>query len=201
MIFKLRRRRPSESTIEALYGAIVAQARSPSFYLQYGVPDTVEGRFDMIALHVFLVIRRTARSAGEIAALGQALFDRFCRDLDHNLREMGVSDLAVPRKMRGFAEAYFGRAEIYAQALASGDRAAAAAALGRNVFSVSGPPGPGPCRLGNYMFEAVRRLDDAPDSAVAQGRLDFADPDAIPVNGTAGDHVANFNGSTLSSHC
>lgn len=186
MIFKLRRRRPSELTIEALYGAIVAQARSPSFYLRYGVPDTVEGRFDMIVLHVFLVIRRAARSGGETAAVGQALFDRFCRDLDHNLREMGVSDLAVPRKMRGFAEAYFGRAEIYQQALAQDDRMAAAAALARNVFSAAGPPGPGPRRLADYMFAAARRLETATDGALVEGVADFADPDEIQVPMAAG---------------
>lgn len=199
MIFKLRRSRPPESTIAALYGAIVAQARSPGFYLHYGVPDTVDGRFDMIVLHLFLVIRRTGRESGEAAAIGQALFDRFCRDLDHNLREMGVSDLAVPRKMRGFAEAYFGRAEIYELALTRGDGAAGAAALARNVFSAGGPPGPGPRRLADYMFEAARRLDATDSAAVLHGELGFPDPEAIPGEAAPRDWTQDVNDPAISS--
>src|SRR5215467_8527437 len=104
-----RRRSPQVETIDRLYGTIVAQARLPVFYTDYDVADTVEGRFEMLVLHQALV------------ALGGALFDRFCLDLDHNLREMGVTDLGVPKKMQGFAAAYFGRARAYDHALASGE--------------------------------------------------------------------------------
>src|SRR3974390_245218 len=98
MKFQLFTTRPANSTIDVLYGAIVAQARLPSFYLIYGVPDTVEGRFDMIVMHLALVLRRLARER-ELGSLGQGVFDRFCRDMDHNLREMGVGDLSVPKHM------------------------------------------------------------------------------------------------------
>jgi len=199
MIFKFRRSRPPKATIATLYGAIVAQARVPSFYLHFGVPDTLEGRFDMIVLHLFLVVRRIGRAGGQNSAVGQALFDRFCRDLDDNLREMGIGDLAVPRKMRGFAEAYFGRADSYGRALQRGDRAGVAAALARNVFSHGGPADLGPQRLADYMLEAVRVLDAAPDPATS-GSVNFPDPDAIPAAMVAHASTADIDGETLRSH-
>src|SRR5437667_12830184 len=85
MLFRLFRRNPRADTISALYGAIVAQARRESFYLGFGVPDTVEGRFDMIVLHLALFCRRLTREGGPVHALGQDVFDLFCRDMDHNL--------------------------------------------------------------------------------------------------------------------
>src|SRR5882724_9487190 len=88
-------RKPNAPTIDALYGAIVAQARLPVFYAGFGVPDTIEGRFDMVVLHLVLVLRRL-RQGPRSAALAQGLFDAFCRDMDHNLRELGVGDLSVP---------------------------------------------------------------------------------------------------------
>jgi hypothetical protein len=90
----------------------VAEARLPGFYRDYAVPDTVNGRFDLIVLHLALVLDRLAEEPA-LRTLGQGLFDRFWRDTDHNLREMGVDDLAVPRQMRGMGEAFYGRAQVY----------------------------------------------------------------------------------------
>src|SRR5262245_30412352 len=122
------RRPPHAAKIDALYGTIVAQARLPAFYAAYGVRDSVEGRFEMLVLHQALVARRIAREP-ETRPLGPILFERFCRDLDGNLREMGVGDLTVPKKMRAFAEAYMGRARAYDRALGADDRDACAAAV------------------------------------------------------------------------
>ena len=89
MIFKLFRRTPRDNTIACLYGTIVAQARLPAFYQIYGVPDTVNGRLEMIMLHTVLFLCRLESEAAPIRALGQGLFDRFCRDMDDSMREMG----------------------------------------------------------------------------------------------------------------
>src|SRR5215813_6830722 len=97
MIFHLFRRAPRGDTIASLYGTIVAQARSVAFYQSYGVPDTVNGRFEMIVLHAVLLLRRLKAEPELARQLGQGIFDRFCQDMDANLREMGVGDLAVPR--------------------------------------------------------------------------------------------------------
>src|SRR5262249_51919508 len=109
MIFHLFRRPPQDDTIASLYGTIVAQARAPVFYQIYGVPDTVNGRFEMIVLHAVLLLRRLSTEPEPGRVLGQRIFDRFCEDMDANLREMGVGDLAVPRTMKRFGEAFYGR--------------------------------------------------------------------------------------------
>ncbi len=170
----LFRRDPNESTIRAFYGAIVAQARLPYFYRDLGVPDTAMGRFDMIVLHAVLVLRRM-QSEHAMEAVGQGVFDTFCRDMDHNLREMGVGDLGVPRQMRRLAEAFYGRARTYESALAAADDVALAAALARNIFpDAAAPRGVGP--LAAYVRAAVRSLAEQGETFV-RGDPRFPDPE------------------------
>ena len=140
MIFKLFRRTPRDNTIACLYGTIVAQARLPAFYQIYGVPDTVDGRLEMIMLHTVLFLRRLESEAAPIRALGQGLFDQFCRDMDDSMREMGVGDLAVPRNMRRIGEAFYGRQAAYRVALEAPNDEPLAAALDRNVFADGSEP-------------------------------------------------------------
>jgi cytochrome b pre-mRNA-processing protein 3 len=184
MIFRLFRRRPV--TIDALYGAIVAQARRPEFYVGYGAPDTTDGRFDMIILHLVLLCRRLGREPGggqeEARGLSQQVFDMFCADMDHNLREMGVGDLSVPKRMRKFGEAFYGRLEAYDRALAAPSDGDLAAALGRNVLGEAAPTQRAG-RLAAYAREAARRLDATPLAALAEGQIAFPDPGAIAAFG------------------
>jgi cytochrome b pre-mRNA-processing protein 3 len=126
-------RAPSRGTIEAIYGMIVTQAREPLFYRDLGVPDTVNGRFDLLVLHLWMVLRRFKPVEGGVG-LSQALFDRFCDDMDANLREMGVGDLTVPKRMQGFGEAFYGRVAAYDLALSEG-REPLAQALCKNVLN------------------------------------------------------------------
>jgi cytochrome b pre-mRNA-processing protein 3 len=172
------RRSPRSHTIDALYGTIVAQARTPSFYRGYGVPDTVAGRLDMIILHLLLVLRRLAAAPGDARLVGQEVFDRFCQDVDNNLREMGVGDLAVPKQMRRFAGAFYGRAKAYESALAQEDLDALAAALARNVFAAAEPP-LGARRLAAYMRQAACRLAEQETAALVRATLDFPDPETV----------------------
>ena len=172
-------RRPRQSpNIAALYGMIVAQARSPAFYLGYGVPDTVAGRLDMIVLHLVLLLRQLTKAQGAVPPIGQQLFDRFCQDIDDNFREMGVGDLAVPKEMQRVAEAFYGRAKAYESALADDSAAALEAAVARNVYGVPEPP-LGARRLAAYMREASRRLGEQAVNSLARGELDFPDPEAV----------------------
>jgi cytochrome b pre-mRNA-processing protein 3 len=120
-------------TIEAIYGMIVTQAREPIFYRDLGVPDTVNGRFDLLLLHLWLLLRRLRTAEGG-PALSQALFDRFCEDMDDNLREMAVGDLTVPKRMRAFGEAFYGRVRAYDRAADQGDDALAAA-ISKNILN------------------------------------------------------------------
>ena len=174
------RRRRRDPTIGTLYGTIVAQARSPVFYCSYGVPDTVLARLDMIVLHLVLVLRRLRDAGPDGAAVGQRLFDHFCRDIDHNLREMGVGDLAVPKEMRRVAEAFYGRAKAYEAALAAATPAALEVALARNIHDIE-EPSLGARRLAAYMWTVAARLRALDAGALLEGRLAFPDPDAIPA--------------------
>src|SRR3954452_12821518 len=109
MILRLFRRTPPVDTIACLYGTIVAQARTRAFYRVYGVPDTVNGRLEMIMLHAVLILQRLEREPATVRALGQGIFDRFCRDMDESMREMGVGDLAVPPKCARTGEPFSAR--------------------------------------------------------------------------------------------
>jgi len=124
---------PLRGTIEAIYGMIVTQAREPLFYRDLGVPDTVNGRFDLLVLHLWMVLRRLKPVEGG-AGLSQALFDRFCDDMDANLREMGVGDLTVPKRMQAFGEAFYGRVAAYDLALSLGEEPLAQA-LCKNILN------------------------------------------------------------------
>jgi len=180
MIFRLFRHTPQDRIITSLYGTIVAQARLPAFYRSYGVPDTVNGRLEMIMLHAVLFLRRLEGEAAPARALGQELFDRFCRDMDESLREMGVGDLAVPRKMRRIGEAFYGRQMAYRAALAAPDDEPLVTTLQRNVFA--GAPEPAAAaRLAAYVREAVRRLAALDPDGFERGELVFPDPEALTV--------------------
>lgn len=170
MIFPFFRRSARPGTISALYGAIVAQARLPGFYRDYAVPDTVEGRFELIVLHLALVLDRLAEEPAQ-RALGQGVFDRFCQDMDHNLREMGVGDLTVPKQMRRMGGAFYGRAQAYREALAAPGDEALAQILMRNIYD--GAPGQQAHRLAAYMREAVGQLKALDQATFAAGILRF----------------------------
>jgi len=126
----------SRGTIEAIYGMIVTQAREPIFYRDLGVPDTVNGRFDLLLLHLWLLLRRL-RTVQGATELSQALFDRFCEDMDDNLREMGVGDQTVPKRMKAFGEAFYGRVQAYDHGIEGGGEALALA-ICKNILNGTG---------------------------------------------------------------
>jgi cytochrome b pre-mRNA-processing protein 3 len=168
-------RRPPRNTIAALYGTIVAQARRPVFYEGFAVPDPVLGRFDLIVLHLVLLLRRLREGEAAHRELAQGVFDAFCRDMDDNLREMGISDQGVPRQMRKVGEAFYGRAQAYEAALGGPD--GLAAALGRNLYGADAPP-VAAAALAAYVREAVAMLAGQELGALASGRVSFPEPQA-----------------------
>jgi cytochrome b pre-mRNA-processing protein 3 len=189
MILGAFRRNDPSRNIQGLYGAIVAQARLPIFYLQYGVSDSVEGRFELIVLHLVLVLRRldaeeAAASAhqsapGPSSAVGQLLFDAFCRDLDDNLREMGVGDLAVPRRMRQFGEAFYGRQAAYGAALGAADPQELEKALVRNILGEVAGGGEKAVALARYVRAAAAQLAIQTEDALVAGRVVFPSPESF----------------------
>jgi cytochrome b pre-mRNA-processing protein 3 len=173
-MFLSARRRKHEATIDGLYGAIVAQARDPFFYRELGVPDTIEGRFDMVVLHVHLLFRRLATENDAVRTVGQGVFDRFVADMDASLREIGIGDLAVPKRMRSMGEAYYGRAAAYDEALARPADDQLADALRRNVYN--GQAHAGAVQLAHYVRRAVNALARQSVDAIGEGRLTFPAP-------------------------
>ena len=155
------------------YEAIVAAARHPVFYADWGVPDTVDGRFDMIALHTFLVLDRLK---GEQEAFRQALVDEFFADMDRSLREMGVGDISVGKKVRKMAEAFYGRLTAYDQAVESGE-GALVAAISRNIFT-DHPDSPGAGLLAGHVMAARADLAAQESGAIAAGQVSFREPTA-----------------------
>ena len=166
-------RKPHERAGFALYGAAVAQARQPVFFEALGVPDTLDGRFDLVSLHTGLVVCRVTRDADPRAKdLGQAVFDAMFADMDLNLREMGVGDLAVGKRVKRMWEAFHGRAQAYDQALRAADVAALAEALERNVWR-GAPPEGAPARLAAIVSEADSLLAAQPFEALVKGEARF----------------------------
>jgi cytochrome b pre-mRNA-processing protein 3 len=133
-VFGFLRHNRHERTGYELYGTAVAAARDPYLYATLGVPDTLDGRFDLVGVHVFLVIRRAQRVDPGGRELAQAVFDAMFNDMDMNLREMGVGDISVGKKVKVMWEAFNGRATAYGAALDAGDAAALRDALIRNVW-------------------------------------------------------------------
>jgi cytochrome b pre-mRNA-processing protein 3 len=169
-------RRPDASpapTIEVIYGMIVTRVREPVFYRDFGVPDTVDGRFDLLLLHLWMVLRRL-RAAENGMEPAQALFDRFCEDMDDNLREMGVGDLAVPRRMQAFGEAFYGRSRAYDFALGEGTeqvRGALAQAIAKNILN--GCDLDHAQALAAYTMATVTSLAACDDAAMLRGAWSF----------------------------
>jgi cytochrome b pre-mRNA-processing protein 3 len=173
MILKRLFQRPPPAEREG-YAAIVAAARHPLLYAECGVEDSLDGRFDMIALHAFLVLDRLK---GADAAFRQALVDELFQDMDRSLREMGVGDLSVGKKVRKMAEVFYGRIAAYDRALA-GPEGELAAAIARNVFpdSPEAAGSPGVQRLAAYVLDQRAHLAGQPVAAIVAGKVNFREP-------------------------
>ena len=142
--------RPAHLAGRKLYAAVVEQARKPFLYEDFGAPDTVEGRFELYTLHVFLLLDRLRGQGARASETSQALFDTYVSALDDALREMGVGDLSVGKKMRKLGEAFYGRVKSYEAAFkALPDTAELEALLARTVYEQGGAENAG--RLGGYV--------------------------------------------------
>jgi len=172
-LFGLLRRRTHERAGFALYTAAVTAARDPALYGAEGAPDTLEGRFDLIALHAAILVRRLRRDPDPRGApLAQAVFDAMFADMDMNLREMGVGDMSIGRRVKAMWEAFHGRARAYEAALEAGDVPALEAVLARNVWAAEPPEG-APARLARRALALEAVLVAQPFPAFLSGRADF----------------------------
>ena len=171
-----RRSTPFEDAAALLYGKVVEKARDPLFYSDLAVPDTVDGRFDMMVIHTMLVLRRL-RGAGRAAdKTGKALLELLFTDMDQSLREMGVGDMGVGRHIKRMAKAMFGRAEAYEAGLDGGDAAILAQALKDNLYRQSTPAEDVVKRMADYLRRAAGDVQSESVADILAGRLNLAAP-------------------------
>ncbi len=172
---KLFGRKRHERAGYELYTAAVKAARDPYFYGRLGVPDTMDGRFDLVGLYVFLVIHRLHAASKPGAELAQAVFDAMFSDMDMTLREIGVGDMTVGKKVKAMWEAFHGRSSAYASALEAGDAAALATAIARNVWR-GGEADHNAQALANLAISQSRHLAAQPIEALLAGQVSFEPP-------------------------
>ena len=186
MLTRLKMWQDRRRQAHSLYQSIVAQARTRALYAELGVPDTPEGRFEMLALHLVLVLDRLDRIRGETGQTGQqlarTLTETFAVDLDDNLREMSVGDLAVPRQVRRAVGALHERYSGYRAALADPDDAPLTVAIQSRLAGVDAGQGLDARRICAYIRRAKHRLDLEPAAEVLAGRIIWPHIDAAECN-------------------
>lgn len=186
MIFGLfRNRRHNQAIVKRQYDALTVVSRHPVFFLEYGLPDTVMGRFEMLSVVMILFFRRTSTAATSGQELAQEIVDALFQDLDHSIRELGIGDVGVPKRMKKFAGMFYGRLESYAKALEAKDADQLAEALSRNIY----PPtakgageAPSMRALADYMIAAEAAMAGISDEDIATGSVTLPIPQGLSAN-------------------
>jgi len=174
MIWNLfKRKKANQALVERQYAEITRAARSPVFYEAMGVPDTVLGRFEMISIHLIVYLRRTGSAGAATKGLAQDLVDAFFEDIDHSIRELGIGDTSVPKRMKKLARMFYGRVKSYGEALDAGDRSGLVEALKRNLYPESTGTDPSMLLLSDWMMITARTLENVPEEKLAAGQVEF----------------------------
>lgn len=178
MILRLFRRKSktNETILLRVYETIVAAARQKRFYAQFDVPDTPLGRFEMLSIHIFLIMHRLRGENAALMQLAQDIADEFFKDVDHSLRELGIGDQGVPKRMKKLARMFYGRVASYGEALDSDNHQALDAALTRNIRP-NLENWPQAHYLSAYMFACRSFLAQTDDAALSKGDISFIDAD------------------------
>ncbi|MCY4191914.1 MAG: hypothetical protein OXD42_11465 [Rhodospirillaceae bacterium] len=174
-----RERRVARKSARALYARIIEASRKEYFYRNRGVPDTLDGRFELLMLHTVLVCRRLAAAAEQGIGLSQNVFDAMIDDLDVNLRELGVNEPSLGMRIKEMARAFYGRLDAYAAALDGGHRRALEEAVIRNLYGTVEKPVPeNVAWAADYIERTAALFHDQDMEAARKGALRFADPAA-----------------------
>ncbi len=166
---------PAIDQANKLYITLVQQARQPVFYDELGIPDSLDGRFEMILIHLFLLTKRLQELGTEEAdALAQHVTETFFNDMDRSLREIGVGDMSVGKKVKAMANAYNGRLTVYADAM--GEPSALAEALRRNAYGTARPDDAQPHQLAAYMMTAQTELSKQAPADILAATITWPTP-------------------------
>jgi len=174
------RQRPPRADAE-FYAAVVAQAREPAFYRDLAVPDTLDGRFDLLVLHVILVMHRLKGQGAEAEDWSRALYEAMITDFDRSLREMGVGDTGIAKRVKTMVRGAHGRLLAYDAALAAPDDSALEVALDNNVYgTVRDVPPEALAAMAAYVRRLAADLAEQPLADLLAGRIRFVAPVAGP---------------------
>jgi cytochrome b pre-mRNA-processing protein 3 len=171
VLASLRQRKQRREAVMAAWNRIVARGRDPGLFAAWAVPDTLDGRFEMLALHAFLVLNRLKRNAAA-KDFAQILFDTMFADLDRGVREMGATDIGVGRRVKAMARGFYGRIAAYEKGL--GDEAELHAALRRNLFGTVEPRPEHVAGAARYLRDQAAALAAAPVDTFLMGEVPFA---------------------------
>ncbi len=170
MFGRLFSRKPRADLPHEIYGGLVARGRNPVLFQDLGVPDTMNGRFDMMVMHVFLLSFRLKNEDAACRALSQDIFDSFLLDMDRGLREEGVGDLTVPKRIKKMTQIFYGRVRAYEEPVNNQDKEALAAVIDRNIFTDNSDP-QNSRKLADYMLRLHRHIKALPSKSLLEGRL------------------------------
>ncbi len=177
MIFGLfRKKNNNQAIVERQYSTLTAAARMPEFYETMNVPDTVMGRFEMLSLVMILFFRRTRASGTSGQEIAQEIVDAFFQDIDYSIRELGIGDNSVPKRMKKLAGMFYGRLEAYSKAMDAGNGEELATALSRNIHPKSEAPAD-MSELSGWMFKAEAALSGQSEDQIATGSATL--PEAV----------------------
>lgn len=169
-----RRAQPKEAAQE-VYALALERSRDPLFYRDLGVPDTVDGRFEMLALHAFLVLRRL-KGDPSMEAFSQTFFDVMFEDMDMTLREMGAGDMGVGKRVKAMVKAFYGRIAAYDAGLAASGHAVLNEALVRNLYRTAAPTEDQIRGMAAYVRDTAARLDGIAADRIAAADFAFGEP-------------------------
>ncbi|MCZ4280131.1 ubiquinol-cytochrome C chaperone family protein [Kiloniella laminariae] len=172
MFNKLFGRNREDDAVHDLYVSLVTQARNETFFRELGVPDSLDGRFDLLTLHMFLVLRRLKAQHEHTAGFSQKLFDLMFRDMDLSLREAGVGDVGVGKRVKAMVQGFYGRIAAYEEALGSG-REALSLALQRNLYGTVEVNQESLERMCGYIEEQQAALAAIDVSEILSGKTGF----------------------------
>jgi cytochrome b pre-mRNA-processing protein 3 len=162
---------------EKIYDAIVAQSRNPNFYIRCGVPDTLSGRFDMLVIHMFVVLQILKLGGREGQLLAQEIVEAFIREMDTMVRDLGVSDRNVPKEVRKIAQLFYGQLLAYSTALQRNDSKGLASEVWKSFQSADGASQQPVASdsLATYIQQSIKAIQEMPLNMLLQGNIRFAD--------------------------
>ena len=169
-LFGRKKPNPNEAIVDAIYQVIIDTARSPVLYAEFGVPDTPLGRYESLSAHMIVFLHRTRGTSENLEALAQDGLDEFFKDIDHSIRELGIGDVGVPKRMKKLGKMFYGRMGPYWEALDGGSREAFVAALKRNIRP-DDPDALHADALASHLLDVGARWGGLDDGAILSGHL------------------------------